>query len=206
VATVLHAEETRELEDDGHVEHAVHPHESPWVLLLPLVILAVPSVTSWLVNNPTPWFGDLIKNALPPGTPELTDETVNWGLVVASIVMALAGIFVGYVIYQARRGLDVRMGQLFRPFYLLFSNKWFADVIAEDIIVRSLVYRGVAYVCQLVDTHVIDGIANGLGTVTERGGALLRRVVNGEFEAYGFIFSAGVAVIAVVLVVIATKP
>jgi len=187
----------------AHEQHEVHPHESPWVMLLPLVILAVPSVISWLVNYHTHWFGDLIKHALPAGTPERTDEVVSWGLVIASVVMALAGIFVGYVIYEARRGLDVTMGKIFRPLYVLFINKWYADVIGEDIIVRGLVYRGIAYAAQLIDTYLIDGIANGFGMATDRSGAVLRRAASGEFQAYGFIFSAGVAVIAVVLVVIA---
>ncbi|HLZ72680.1 MAG TPA: NADH-quinone oxidoreductase subunit L [Dehalococcoidia bacterium] len=203
VSEVLQAEEEHEREGDVHRDHAVHPHESPWVMLLPLVVLAVPAVISWLVNYHTHWFGDLIKNALPAGTPERTDEVVNWGLAIASIAMALAGIFVGYVIYQARRGLDVTMGRLLRPLYVLFSNKWYADVIGEDLIARGLVYRGLAYASDLIDTYVIDGIANGFGLVTERGGAVLRRAASGEFQAYGFIFSAGVAVIAVVLVVIA---
>ncbi len=95
------------------------------------------------------------------------------------------------------------MGKIFRPLYVLFINKWYGDVIGEDIIVRGLVYRGIAFVAQLIDTYVIDGIANGFGLVTDRGGAVLRRAASGEFQAYGFIFSAGVAVIAVVLVVIA---
>jgi proton-translocating NADH-quinone oxidoreductase chain L len=185
-------------ETAGHDLEPVHPHESPWVMVLPLLILAVPSIISAavIING---WFPDLLKGALPNAAIDHTNESFNYALAVGSTVLALVGIAVAYVIYVARPGLDEVMGKVFRPLYVLFSNKWYGDVIGEDIIVRGLVYRGVAFISAMFDQYVVDGIANGFGLATDMGGAVLKRVQSGQFQAYGLIFGAGVAVIAVVL-------
>jgi proton-translocating NADH-quinone oxidoreductase chain L len=182
-----------------HHDEPVHPHESPWVMVLPLLILAVPSVISWLVNVPNPWFGDLIKGALPDPTQDVTPESINWGIAIGSTALAVIGIGTAYVIYVLREGLVETMGRVLRPLYVLFINKWYADVIGEDIIVRGVVYRGLAYAAEMFDTNVVDGVANGIGKATEVGSAALRRMQTGQFPAYGFIFSAGVAALAIAL-------
>ncbi|MHB8577213.1 MAG: hypothetical protein ACYDCQ_18025, partial [Dehalococcoidia bacterium] len=99
-------------------------------------------------------------------------------------------------------GLDVTMGRVLRPLYVLFTNKWYADWLAEDGIVRGAVYNGFAYASDMFDSRVVDGIANGLGKATDLGGATLRRAQSGQFQEYGFVFGAGVAVIAIVLLVV----
>src|SRR5579883_3043749 len=202
VAEIAKLEEAEEHGAPKHGE-APHLHESPWVMTLPLVVLAVPSVISWLVEWHSGWFGELIRHALPGTGIDRTPETVNWPLAVLSIVVALAGVATAYVIYQARPALAETMGRVFRPLYVLFIRKWFMDDLAETLVSRYAVYRGLALVCELFDTYVIDGVANGLGALGVRAGAMLRRVQNGEFGAYGFVFGAGVAVIAVVLIAVA---
>jgi len=187
-------------EHDGHDLSPVHPHESPWVMVLPLLVLAVPSVISWLVNY-NGWFGDLLRAALPAAELDKTIESVNWGLAGASVAMGVLGILVAYVIYVARPSLQFEMGRILHPVYVLFSNKWYADWVAEDLISRTVVVRGVAFISEAFDTYVIDRVANGLGELTEAGGGLIKLAQSGQFQAYGFIFGAGVAVIAVAMMV-----
>ena len=187
-------------EHDGHDLSPVHPHESPWVMVLPLLVLAVPSVISWIVNY-NGWFGDLLRAALPAAELDKTIESVNWGLAGASVAMGVLGILVAYVIYVARPSLQFEMGRILHPVYVLFSNKWYADWVAEDLISRTVVVRGVAFISEAFDTYVIDRVANGLGELTEAGGGLIKLAQSGQFQAYGFIFGAGVAVIAVAMMV-----
>ncbi len=187
-------------EHDGHEPSPVHPHESPWVMVLPLLVLAVPSVISWIVNY-NGWFGDLLRAALPAAELDKTIESVNWGLAGASVAMGVLGILVAYVIYVARPSLQFEMGRILHPVYVLFSNKWYADWVAEDLISRTVVVRGVAFISEAFDTYVIDRVANGLAELTEVGGGLIKLAQSGQFQAYGFIFGAGVAVIAVVMMI-----
>jgi proton-translocating NADH-quinone oxidoreductase chain L len=196
VAAIEPAHET------AHGEHdePVHPHESPWVMLLPLLALSVPAMISWLVEWRSGWFGGLLRASLPSAAIDRTPDAVNWPLAYASIAMALAGIGMAYVVYMTREDLPVLMGKIFRPLYILFSHKWFADDIAEGLITREAVYKGLAFASASFDTYVVDGIANGLALAGSRGGALLRRAQSGEFGAYGFVFGAGVAVVAVALI------
>ncbi len=184
----------------GAHEHPVHPHESPWVMVLPLLILAVPSVLSWLVNY-NGWFGELLRAALPVPSLDRTVETVNWTLAVVSAALAVSGILAAYVIYVARQGLAVTMGRVLRPLYVLFINKWYLDWFAENFIVRGVIYRGLALASQAFDSRVIDGVANGAGDATQVAGAGVKRAQSGQMQAYGFVFSAGVAVIAIALLV-----
>ena len=185
-----------------HGEHdaPVHPHESPWVMTIPLLVLTVPAMISWLVDWRSGWFGNLLRAALPNAAIDRTPDAVNWPLAVASIAMALAGIGAAYVVYMTREDLPVLMGKIFRPFYILFSHKWFADDIAEGLLTRDAMYKGLAFASASFDTYVVDGVANGFALIGERGGAMLRRAQNGEFGAYGFIFGAGVAVVAAALI------
>jgi len=187
-------------EHDGHEPSPVHPHESPWVMVLPLLVLAVPSVISWIVNY-NGWFGDLLRAALPAAELDKTIESVNWGLAGASVAMGVLGILVAYVIYVARPSLQFEMGRILHPVYVLFSNKWYADWVAEDLISRTVVVRGVAFISEAFDTYVIDRVANGLAELTEVSGGLIKLAQSGQFQAYGFIFGAGVAVIAVAMMV-----
>jgi len=180
--------------------HPVHPHESPFVMVLPLVLLAVLSIVSWLVKYTG--FTDFLRGALPSPEVDQTKETVNWTLAVSSSVVAVAGIAAAYVIYMARQGLAETMGRALKPLYLLFSHKWYLDWLGQDFIVGGLVYRGVAHASDFFDSRVVDGVASGLAATTTRAGAALRRAQSGEFQAYGFILSAGVAVIAVVLLAV----
>jgi len=169
-------------------------------MVLPLLVLAVPSVISWIVNY-NGWFGDLLRAALPAAELDKTIESVNWGLAGASVAMGVLGILVAYVIYVARPSLQFEMGRILHPVYVLFSNKWYADWVAEDLISRTVVVRGVAFISEAFDTYVIDRVANGLGELTEVGGGLIKLAQSGQFQAYGFIFGAGVAVIAVAMMV-----
>ena len=118
-----------------------------------------------------------------------------------SLLLAGSGILLAYAMYSAKWLAPERVGRIFRPFYILFSRKYWFDELYERVIVFRLLINTVFRVCHLFDVYVIDGIVNGIagGTILAGGGA--RKAQTGQLQWYGLAFCLGIlAVFAIVLV------
>jgi NADH-quinone oxidoreductase subunit L len=177
------------------------PHESPWVMVLPLLILAVPAIFSGFLNI-NGGFGDLVNGALPPQMRGASTEATNWPLLIASTTMAFAGIVAASLIYFFNRGWDEAVGRAFKPFWVFLSHRMYLDALAQDVIVRYAFYGGICVAAQAFDTYVVDGIVNGVAWCIGGFGYYLRRVQNGELQTYGFVFLSGVVLIAALVFVL----
>src|SRR5262249_34488435 len=162
-ATDPHAADEQGGHDDGH---AGTPHESSAVMWLPLVILAVPSILSGLVNaggflsigHP---FGDFVKGSLPQAMREGEEhDFVPWLATVPSRSAVLAIIFAAAFSMVGRR-VQVALARPFQPLYTLFARKYFMDDIYETGIVRGLGQNGVFRLAAWFDSTVVDGVVNG---------------------------------------------
>jgi NADH-quinone oxidoreductase subunit L len=98
----------------------------------------------------------------------------------------------------APEALRARLGPLPR----IVEQKYYMDVLAEDILVRRVLYGGIGRALELIDTYVIDGVVNGLGRVARLGGDMLRRSTVGQQQAYSSLLLAGTVVAVVVLLVV----
>jgi NADH-quinone oxidoreductase subunit L len=181
--------------------HTHTPHESPWVMVLPLLILAIPATLTGFLNI-NGGFGDLIKGALPVQMRSIDPEGTNWTLLSASIGMALAGILAASLVYYFNRGWDEALGRAFRPIWVLLSNKMYLDTLAQDVIVRYAFYGGLCVAAQAFDTYVVDGLVNGFAWCVGGIGTGLRKAQNGELQTYGFVFLSGVVLIAALVIVL----
>ena len=178
-----------------------HPHESPWVMVLPMLILVVPAILSGFLNI-NGGFGDLIKGALPVQMQGINPVETNWVLLLASVAVALLGVLCAAIVYYYRLGLDVVIGRALQPAWVFLSRRMYLDWLGEDVIVGGLMYRGLCFILQMFDTYVVDGIVNGSGWVTRRSGYYLREAQNGELQTYGFVFLSGVVLIAALILVL----
>jgi NADH-quinone oxidoreductase subunit L len=167
----------------------VHPHESPPVMLWPLRGLAVLTIAggvlwiSWLGFTPLADFlepvfaGEIeIEGA---HTAAISVET----LIVLSLLAALAGIGVAWLVYV--RGISVGEGlrRLGRPIYTLMYNKYYVDELYYYMIIVPG-RRLSEFLATAFDQGLIDGIVNGIGTLVDRTGGVLRRVESGYIRAY----------------------
>jgi NADH-quinone oxidoreductase subunit L len=182
-------------DEDSHFHgDPAHPHESPWVMALPLVLLAVPSIGAGIFaldHN----FRDFIEGALP----EVHEHhsAFEWGIAISSSILALAGIGLAWVVYYKEWVSARSLRFAFAPFAAFFENKWFFDRLYEDLLVRRVFYGGVVRLCQLFDTYVIDGAVNGSGRLGAWASGELRAIQNGQVQAYQWSLAAGVIVIVV---------
>ncbi len=185
--------------DHGDVHHGI-PHESPLAMWAPLAILAVPAVIIGFVNIDG-GFGHVIEGALPEGLRHghADPETV---VLVSSTIAALLGIGAAAAVYLARvprsEAIRARLG----PLPAIVENKYYMDVLAEDIIVRRGLYGGVSRLAELFDTYVVDMAVNTVGKATRIASEVSRRSTMGQQQAYSSLLLAGVVVTVVVIFVL----
>jgi NADH-quinone oxidoreductase subunit L len=181
----------------GHGDHAHGtPHESPLVMLFPMVLLALFGIGSgWAF-----WGGGAFE-FLTEGHHQLHGffEVLTEPLVLISLAVGIAGIILAYAMYSARWISPERVGQAFAPIYNLFSRKYYFDELYERIFVVRVLYHGLFRVIELFDTYVVDGTVNGAAKVTVVSGSVVRRIQTGQLQSYGLAIVLGVLIIMAVV-------
>jgi len=181
--------------DDAHGEsHAAEPHESPWLMTLPLVVLAVLAALGGLLNLPLfhrtlflerwlePSFGPAVERAV------LTSGT-KVGLGAVAGVAALAGIAVAYLRWYRRSPED---NAALEP--AILQRAWGYDALVAAVVGGP--GRAVAaWSAFTFDKRVIDGAVNGLASAVRSGGEQLRKVQTGYVRNYALGLAAGVALL-----------
>ncbi|MHB1651037.1 MAG: NADH-quinone oxidoreductase subunit L [Desulfitobacteriaceae bacterium] len=177
-----------------------HPHESPFWMTVPLLILAFFSVVGGLVALPEHNFAFYIRNlALSNGVvqlPEFEHEGMAWGLAGISVLAGASGMFLAYMTYVKRAIKAEEVATRFSGVYKLLKNKYYIDELYLWIIHNIM--DGFAKVLYWFDIYIVDGIINGFGLITRGSGRALRRVHTGQLQTYALVFFFAVVVIYLV--------
>jgi NADH-quinone oxidoreductase subunit L len=177
-----------------------HAHESPPVMTIPLILLAVGSVLAGFIGFP-PEAG-FIHGLLEPSVHVEGAEhhDPNYVLIAAlagaSVLAGLIGIAIGLAMYARRRPDPAAVSRAAGPVYTLLTNRYYVDELYDRRIVdagRSLFGAGWAF-----DIHIIDGIVNRLGWLTALVGSGLRRAQTGVVGNYALSVVAGLIVLIVI--------
>jgi NADH-quinone oxidoreductase subunit L len=181
-------------DEDSHFHgDPKHPHESPWVMAGPLVILSVPAIAAgWFAYDHA--FANFIGAALPHPHEPLD---FNIGIAVSSTILAVAGIASAYAIYARKFVTSASIRATFLPLAMLFEGKYLLDRIYEDFFVKTIFQKGWNQLLQLNDKYVVDGIVNGTGRVTREISSRARVIQTGQVQSYGLGFAAGVVILVV---------
>ena len=186
----------------GHDEHHA-PHESPWVVTLPLVLLAIPSVLIGYITIEPMLFGDFFKDAitvnhgLHPAMSELGDKfhgalaMAEHGFGTLPFALALAGVVVSYYMYMINPRVPAAIERLFKPVHTLLVNKYYLDAFNEQVLARGtrLLATGL---WKGGDQGVIDGfIVNGSWHVVDRMARFARRLQTGYLYHYALLMILG---------------
>jgi NADH-quinone oxidoreductase subunit L len=150
-----------------------HPHESPYVMTIPLAVLALLSAGGGFINVPK-W--------LEPIFPEKA-EPANEVLVYISVAAGVVGIVLAYIFYVAKPRLADSLAKSLSGLYTLLYNKYFVDEVYAAVVVplvkgsRTVLWKG-------VDAGLIDGIVNGVGTRSRGIGRIFRLLQSGNIRSY----------------------
>ncbi len=193
-------------EDEEHAPTAHHspatPHESPSLMLIPLVILAVMSVIAGLFNLDDD-ITHLVTGWLPEETEQLiTESEFEWWIAIVSSAVGGAGLAVAWAIYGARLFSSDRIRRALGPIPQLFENKYYLDYLYEEIMLKEVLMRSIAFVVDLFDRYIVDGVVNGVAKVARWSSQELRPAQAGQAQLYGAVFVVGaLAAVAGMLVV-----
>ncbi len=172
----------------GTHEQEHHLHESPKVMTIPLIILAVLSVVGGFLNTPhflhlgnEQWLAHWFSGVIPLNEMHLEAST-EWSLMIFTTSLAVLIIIVSYFVYRKKSNLpvsDTDQSSLTR----LVAHKFYVDEIYDSLFVRPVEKLSKLF-HYYVDIQGIDGIVNGVGSGVQRLGAEFRKLQSGNIEYY----------------------
>jgi NADH-quinone oxidoreductase subunit L len=196
-----------QVDDHGHAHaapgHEGHghgePHESPMVMLVPLIILAVLSAVGGFVgiHNGFEHFLEPVFGSEFPKTITEGSGNTEWLLMGISVLLAFTGLVLAYVLYVSKPYLPDKIAASLNGFYELVLNKYYVDEIYAKIFVKPLVDGSTKILWQGVDRKVIDDTVNNAADGARQVSDEVRHMQSGNVRSYaGWIASGAAAVIA----------
>jgi NADH-quinone oxidoreductase subunit L len=174
--------EERFPEEAGH-----HPHDAPSVMAWPLRALAVCSLFIGLAIGPTHWFADYIHHT--PGLGEGHAHEFHLPLMIASAVVALAGIGIAWLFYVRSPQLPRQVAAALGPLYYLSLNKFYLDELYRAVLVTPL--RTLAAISYWFDRTIIDPTVDLVGRIPQALSLIPRAIHNGLVPSYALVMWTG---------------
>ncbi len=172
---------------DGHHGHA--PHESPLVMTIPLMILAVGAVFAGWAGEHFDIIGYLSQSMTVPhfsGTPAISEDSLK----LISVIAGVVGIATAFLLYGRPSGVPLALSRTFRPLFELSQNKWYFDEIYDAVFTRPMIFLSFI-LWREVDKGVIDMVVNGVASSCQSIGSSLRRVQTGQLQNYALVMALG---------------
>jgi NADH-quinone oxidoreductase subunit L len=169
----------------------VHPHESPWSMLGPLVILALFSIGGG-------WIGiERFAAYLAPSTGPLSLETgsahLELVLSILAVAVALLGWFIADRFYRQRPEAPARLAAAVPAGYSVLAHKYWVDEFYGAVIVKPLMAVSKFVLEWVVEVAILGGLAWLLGGIATFTGAILQRWQSGNLRSYAAWLAAGAA-------------
>jgi NADH-quinone oxidoreductase subunit L len=199
-------------DEHGHDEHhhglapGQKPHESPWVVTVPLVLLAIPSVLIGFFTIEPMLFGDFFKGVIHfsdshPVMAELGHEfhgavgMAIHGMTTLPFILAMSGVAVAWLFYMKMPAIPAAIMKTFKPIHTLLENKYYFDKFNEIFFAGGarLLGRGLWKVGDqtLIDGMAVNGSAKLVGVIAQ----LTRLFQSGHIYQYAFSMIVGVFVL-----------
>jgi NADH-quinone oxidoreductase subunit L len=194
--------------DPEEEKHAHDVHESPWIMLLPLVVLAILSVVGGWIGVPAAMGGhDEIGHFLDPvfATGAAVEAAtasrgLELGLAVVSVLFALFGFYIAYVFYYKKPRTAAALAARVPALYRLVENKFYVDEIYGALIVAPLLMFSRFFLGGLVDGGIVNGSGAAAGATTRGFSSLVRRIQSGNIRSYAGWLALGAAAVLLVMI------
>jgi len=207
---------------DAHDSHGEHehagPHESPMIMIGPLIILAVLSFVGGWVGVPaalggsdrfdhfldpvfqaySPTAAGAESAAIPVGDhPEHEDAAMEYLMMGISVAAAAMGFLGAWFLYYKRTDLPAKMAEAAGGLYRLVRDKYRIDELYGAAIIHPIVLASTNVLWKGVDVTLIDGAVNGSGAAAREASDGLRHMQSGNLRSYaGWVAAGGAVVIA----------
>jgi NADH-quinone oxidoreductase subunit L len=188
-------------------EHAHGVHESPAVMTVPLMVLALLSIIGGWVGVPLAFGGhNEIEHFLGPVfdvhhvAEHVATRSAEPVLATISVLTALAGFVVAWFFYSKKAGTASELAMKMKPAYRLLDHKYWVDEIYGLLIVSPLLMFTRFFLGAVVDEGMVNGIPATAAAATRGAGSITRRMQSGNIRSYaGWLALGAAAVIAIVI-------
>ena len=213
---VFHGEERYDQNPDAHHGHDDHhdahghdhsPHESPWVVTVPLVLLAIPSVLIGFYTIDPMLYGEFFSDAIfinadkHPAMHELSHAyhgavaMAMHAFSTAPFWLALAGVVTSYYMYMVNPAVPAAIKRVFHPVYVLFENKYYLDWFNENVLARGARALGTG-LWKGGDQAIIEGgVVNASWKLVGWVSSVTRQLQSGYLYHYALVMILGVFVL-----------
>jgi NADH-quinone oxidoreductase subunit L len=169
----------------------VHPHESPWSMLGPLVFLALLSLGGGWIGIER--FAAFLAPATGPRAVESGSAQLELILSVVAVVVALIGWYIADIFYRQKPSRPAELAAANPAAYTLLANKYYVDEFYGAAVVKPLLAFSTYFLSWVVDTAILGGLAWLIGGIATFCGALLQRWQSGNIRSYAAWLAAGAA-------------
>jgi NADH-quinone oxidoreductase subunit L len=194
-AHAVHAQDEHGHDEHGHGE----PHESPMVMLVPLMILALLSMVGGLVgigNRFEHFLGPVFgSGAVAEGAGEAASRGTELLLMGISVAVAFLGLIFAYVLYVSKPYLPEKIADALNGFYTTVLNKYYVDELYAKLFVKPLVDGSTTILWQGVDRKVIDDTVNNAADGARHVSDEVRHMQSGNVRSYAGWIAAGSALV-----------
>ena len=185
--------------DHAHSDHAYKPHESPWTMRIPLIVLAIGAIGAGFAfhhqfigeHSAEFWRGAIFK--LPAEHAAEGGHSFPVWVMVTPILVSVLGLLVAAYMYIWREGTGAKLAAKQGLLYVFFYNKWFFDELYNATFVRAAKWLGDLF-WKGGDQKIIDGYGpDGVAALSVRFGKGAGRLQSGYVYHYAFVMLLGVA-------------
>jgi NADH-quinone oxidoreductase subunit L len=193
---------------DPEESHKHSVHESPWIMLGPLVILAILSIIGGWVGVPAAMGGhDEIGHFLDPvfasgasaEAAATTSHGSELGLALISVIVVAIGFYIAYIFYYKKPRTAAALAARAPALYRLVENKFYIDEIYGVIVMVLMMISRVA-LGSLIDGGIVNGSGAAAGGLTKGLSSLVRRVQSGNIRSYAGWLALGAAAVLLVMI------
>ena len=183
----------------GKYRGTAHPHESPAVMTVPLVVLAIGALFGGYLAVPGAWnlFDQWLQPVFaryPGGLLPAAAAAPNWGAIALTSVIVLAGVYVAWRFF-GREEVQEELPQGLSGIHKVLYNKYYIDELGHAVFVWTV--DRLAILADLFDRVVVDGIVMGIATLVKAWGEALEPFQSGYLRRYGLaVLIGGVCVVA----------
>jgi len=173
--------------EDRHYHHT--PHESPLVMTIPLMFLAVASIFAGYIP-----FHHLVTSDKIGFASEM-----NYMVAVPSVLIGLFGIAMAWILYKKESEVPAKLAKSWGILYTATYNKFYFDEIYL-FVTRKIIFNYISRPIAWFDRHVIDAFMVGIGLTTEKISYQIKGMQSGQLQHYAFMFVAGTLALALSMI------
>jgi NADH-quinone oxidoreductase subunit L len=177
----------------------IHPHESPWSMLGPLVILAVLAICGGWIGIER--FAAFLAPATGARAVDAGSGNLELILSVVAVAVALIGVYIADLFFRQKPARPAEIAAALPTGYKVLANKYYVDEIYGAVVVKPLMLFSTYFLGWVVDKAILGGAAWLLGGIATFCGAVLQRWQSGNVRSYAAWLTAGAAAVLLFVIV-----